>query len=342
MNRAAPLCSFRYQLAQATIFHPAVQVAIGIWITAYAVVLMLAHGRLPFDRPAVAELPFALQLAAPTAGMIEIFLLMAVVFALTRRRELPDITARAPDRRTAMTETLALLGYAAVGQAGGWILGPLLGCRPFSFHIAGTLFGHREPPPPRELWTWAIYNFVVFAVIPYVASRRRYSDTQLNLRSTNRGNDLVVIVVICILESGFELGAFNAGILSLSPHQLLLGVPLSLFFYGIGTVLPTMVLIYAILIPRFLKLTGSMVTTTLLGGLTYSSMHLVEGWSNFSSTRNVALSLIFVLLNYLGPGIFKSFVTLRTGNAWVHAIGYHAIAPHVIIDTPLLVRAFRL
>ena len=37
-----------------------------------------------------------------------------------------------------------------------------------------------------------------------------------------------------------------------------------------------MVLIYAILIPRVLKLTGSMVTTTLLGGLTYASMQLVE------------------------------------------------------------------
>jgi hypothetical protein len=47
-----------------------------------------------------------------------------------------------------------------------------------------------------------------------------------------------------------------------------------------------------------------------------------------------------VLFTYFGPGMFKSVLTLRTGNAWVHAISYHAIAPHVIIDTPLVVKIF--
>ena len=51
-------------------------------------------------------------------------------------------------------------------------------------------------------------------------------------------------------------------------------------------------------------------------------------------------SLIFVLLQYLGPGMFKSVLTLHTGNAWVHAQSYHIIAPHVIVDTPLLVKTF--
>ncbi len=31
-------------------------------------------------------------------------------------------------------------------------------------------------------------------------------------------------------------------------------------------------------------------------------------------------------------------LTLRTGNAWVHALSYHILAPHVIIDTPLVVK----
>jgi hypothetical protein len=101
-----------------------------------------------------------------------------------------------------------------------------------------------------------------------------------------------------------------------------------------------MVLIYSILLPRYLKLTGSTISTVLLGGVTYAAMHIVEGWSAFDSPRDTALSLIFVLLTYVGPGMMKSVLTLRTGNAWVHAISYHAIAPHVIVDTPLVVNVF--
>jgi len=32
-------------------------------------------------------------------------------------------------------------------------------------------------------------------------------------------------------------------------------------------------------------------------------------------------------------------LTLRTDNAWVHALSYHIIAPHVLIDMPLVVEA---
>jgi len=30
---------------------------------------------------------------------------------------------------------------------------------------------------------------------------------------------------------------------------------------------------------------------------------------------------------------------LRTGNDWVHALGYHAVAPRALVDTPLIVKA---
>jgi hypothetical protein len=194
-------------------------------------------------------------------------------------------------------------------------------------------------PGPAEFWTWAIYNFLVFAVAPYLYFRRRYTTTELNLRSTNRRNDTLLVLVVVAIESAFELSAFD-GIFSLSPRQALLGAPLAFALFFIGTVLPTMVLIYAILLPRYLKLTGSAISTVLLGGLTYAVMHIVEGWSVFDSPQNTALSLIFVLLQYVGPGMMKSVLTLRTGNAWVHAFSYHAIAPHMIVDTPLVVKTF--
>ena len=198
------------------------------------------------------------------------------------------------------------------------------------------------PPKPTEVWIWASYNFLVFAVAPYLYFRRRYTNTQLNLRSTNRRNDALLIVVVLVIESAFELAVFDKNIFRLSPYQVLLGAPLTFFVFFIGTVLPTMVLIYAILLPRYLKLTGSTISAVLLGGITYAAMHIVEGWSAFDSPRHAALSLMFVLLQYFGPGMIKSVLTLRTGNAWVHAVSYHAVAPHVLVDTPLMVKIFGL
>ena len=339
MDIAQPQLSLLVALIRSAVLHPAVQVAVALWIAANVAVVLLAGGFLPFDRPALAHMPFIQQVALPSLGLIEIFVLMAVVYLLTGRRVVPDLAARAPQRARAASETTLLLGYAALGQLGGWLLGPALGYRSFSFHIAGTVFGCSVPPSAGELWTWAIYNFVVFAIAPYLWFRRRYSATQLNLRSTDRMNDLLVIVVVMAIESLVELSAFP-GIFRLSARQLLIAAPLAFGVFMIGTVLPTMVLIYAILVPRYLKLTGSPVTTVLLGGVTYAAMHIVEGWSVFNTPRDIALSLIFVVLQYFGPGMMKTVITLRTGNAWVHAIAYHAVAPHVIVDTPLIAKVF--
>lgn len=325
---------------QAIVAHRGVRVVAALWVVGSVFVLWLAQGSLPFDRPAVAALPFSLQVAMPTLGMIEIFILTVVTFLLTSARAIPDMAARAPERRVALRETIGVLAYAFVGQVGGWVVGPAMGYRPFSFHIAGTVFGCSFPPTRAEVALWALYNFLIFAVVPYVYFRRRYTNTQLNLRSTNLRNDALLIFVVLTLESAVELTMFDNNILRLNLHQVILGAPLTFIVFFVGTVLPTMVLIYAILLPRYLKLTGSTISTVLLGGLTYAAMHIVEGWSTFDSPRNVALSLMFVLFQYFGPGMIKSVLTLRTGNAWVHALSYHAVAPHVLIDTPLMVRAF--
>lgn len=333
-SQAGPLTAF-----QSVLRSPLAWGAAAFWIIATALAWWLAQGFLPFDTPALAGFPFAQRMLAPSIGMIEVFVLMLIACWLTRRRRVPDIAARAPDHATARRETVMLLGYAMLAQAGGWVLGPAFGYRAFSFHIAGTLVGCSSPPQPGEIQLWAAYNFVMFAVVPFLWFRRRYSAEQLNLTSSNRGNDLRVILVIGVVESLAELAGLNADFFALTPRQMLIGGAATFFYYFIGTVLPTMILIYAILLPRYLRLTGSTVATVLLGGLTYASMHLVEGWAVYTSPRYTALSLLFVLFQYLGPGMIKSVLTLRTGNAWVHAFGYHAVAPHLLIDTPLFVKA---
>ncbi len=318
-----------------------IALAIVGWLGLNAIVLALANGFLPFDRPAQAGMPFALQVAMPTLGLIEQLALMGFVWWLTRRRNAFDMAARAPEVSLAWRETAALLAYAMLGQIGGWIVGPALGYRSFSFHLAGSMVGCSTPATPGEAMVWATYNFVVFAVIPYPWFRRRYSRFDLNLVSTDRRNDWTVILSVLVVESAVQLAAMP-GVFKMTPGAFLMAAPVAFTVFLFGTVLPTMVLIYAILLPRYLKLTGSMALTVILGGLTYALMHLVEGWSSFRDVHDTALSLVFVIVSYTGPGMFKSFVTLRTGNAWVHAIGYHAFAPHVIVDTPMIAKVFRI
>jgi hypothetical protein len=297
---------------------------------------------LRFVRPVFEDLPFVDQLIGPTLALLEVLALMGVVYWLTRSRAIPDVAARAPDRATAWREVLLLIVYGVLGQIGGFLIAHAFGWHPFSFHIAGTLYGALEQDlvAPAEVFTWAIYNFVVYAVVPYLFFRRRYSAEALNLKSSNRRNDLLVIVVVLVLEALFQLSALSSAILRLSPSQLTLGIPLTFVLYFLGTVLPTMVLIYAILVPRLLKLTGSLATTVILGGVAYTLVHGMDAWLVFASPTDAILSVIFLFFTYFAPGMFKTFLTLRTGNAWVHVWAYHALAPHTLIDTPLIVKVF--
>jgi hypothetical protein len=310
------------------------------WLVLNAAILALARGYLPFDRPNLAGTPFWLQVAMPTIAMIEQFALMGLVALMTRGRPVGEIGVRAPAAPVARREVGFVLAWAMAAQAGGWLLGPALGFRPFSFHLAGTLVGCSTLASPAEAMVWAGYNFVAFAVAPYLWFRRRYSLRDLCLTFDRRGVDLRVTIAVLLVESAVQLAVVMPATLHLPLRVILSAAPLTFLLFLVGTVLPTMVLVYAILLPRYYKLTGSVPVTVILGGLTYAAMHLVEGWSSFANPADSLLSLLFVFLSYTGPGMFKSFVTLRTSNAWVHAIGYHAFAPHTLLDTPMIAKVF--
>jgi hypothetical protein len=105
MDIAQSQLSLLAALIRNAVLRPAIQVAAALWIVANVAVLLLAGGFLPFDRPAVANMPFIKQVALPTFGLMEIFVLMALVCLLTGRRVIPDIAARAPGRAPAASET---------------------------------------------------------------------------------------------------------------------------------------------------------------------------------------------------------------------------------------------
>lgn len=118
-------------------------------------------------------------------------------------------------RSQALHETLRLIAYALFGQALGWILGPLLGFKPFSFHLAGTLVGGHSDLAVAEVWSWAIYNFGFYAV-----------GHICGFKQSSQCNDLLVIVVIAIAESFFDLTSLSTSLNRLSFSQLALGLPL--------------------------------------------------------------------------------------------------------------------
>lgn len=312
------------------------------WVACNGLALAVAGDALPFDWPnAAARTPLG-RIVDANLVLVEVLLLTALTYWITRKRAKPDLAARAPRRSLAARETLFLLLYAAGALALGFFLARLAGWHPFGLHLAGSIYGTHEHVSPAEAISWAAFNLIVYAVIPLVYFRRRYSAEALNLRSGIRRADALLISVILGVESLVQIAALEPEIFDLSARQLLIGVPLTFTLYLAGAVLPAMVFIYAILVPRFLRLTGSTAATVILGGLTYTALHVWDAWTIFNSPSNAALSVVFLLLTYLAPGMFKTVLTVRTGNAWVHVWAYHAFAPHTLADTPHLVHVFHL
>ncbi len=309
------------------------------WVATNAGLIALGGGRLPFHATQLADQPTAGTVLQTNAMFLEVFALMGVVHLLTRGRPVPDVAARAPERGLAARETALVLAYGMFAMVGGYLVGTALGWHAFGFHLDGMVIRTGQAVVPREALGWAAYNVLAYAMAPFLFFRSRYTSDQLSLRSSNRRGDLKVILTVLVLESSVQL-LLQPAVFQLSARQLLLGAPLTFALSFAGTVLPTMVFVYCILTPRYLRLTGSFPATVILGGLTYASLHLLDGWTNLASPADAVLSALYVLLFYTAPGMFKTFITLRTGNAWTHVWAYHAIAPHTLVDTPLFVRIF--
>lgn len=316
-----------------------VQIGIAAWIVFAVSIPLLARGTNPFDQPDLAGLSYSSRVWSEVLGPVYALILICVIFALTHGRAV-DVGSRVPERIAAWRETIAVLVYGAVILIAGQFVGRLLGAHGLGLHLSGSMFGLSGQVTPREVYAWSIYNFIFYALIPYAVFRwLGYSNQQLCLRSTDLLNDILVIV--CVLGIGLAGDLRGNPIWRLDGHQFAVGGTIAFVASLFGTGLPIMIFLTSILIPRYKKLTGSTAATVVLGGFTYAALHLSEYWTRYDTTVHGALSFVFIMLLFGGPGMVKSYLTQRTGNAWVHLWGYHAIWPHVTDDTGIFVKIFQ-
>ena len=270
--------------------------------------------------------------------LVLVVLMFGLVVLLTRKRPVIGLAQRAPESSIARRETLAMWAYVALVMVAGRLIGQHLFGEGIALHLNGSLVGATRVQSPIEVYTWAAYNGILLALIPYVVFRMRgYSNEQLNLKSANLKSDLLVIIVVLAFSIGMDM--IGPNIFQLNRHQQLVGGLMSFWLHMFGTDLPIMIVIYSILMPRYFKLFSPM-TAYLLGAVSYPTIHIFESGTRYDSMGAAAMSLTFVYLLFIPAGLMKSFLTWRTGNAWVHVWAYHAISPHVTVDTRLIVNDF--
>lgn len=319
---------------------PSLWIALLTWCLLSASAILLCRNGVPLDRPELAGIPPITDVLNNSIGLFMIILLIGIVAFLARSRPSPNLAERAPARGIALRETLAMWMYGAVVLFAGRIIGEHYFGEGIALHLNGCLFGPTHVQSQTAVYTWAAYNGIFLALLPYLIFRLLgYSRQALNLRSANWRNDALIIAVVMLIGCAYELAGPN--IFQLTLHQQLVGGALSLVLHLCGTDIPIMIFIYAILLPRYARLFSPLVAF-LAGAVTYPLMHVFESWTRYDSPYHAAVSVIFVLLTFFPPGVMKSYLTFRTGNAWVHMWGFHAITPHVMVDTRLVVHDFNI
>jgi hypothetical protein len=229
--------------------------------------LPLCHGTMPLPIGPHPGEPAAMVISSSIA-LLTMVLEIGLVALITRRRALPDLAARAPERSVALRETIALWLYGALVLLAGRFIGLYFFGEAIAMHLNGSLVGATRVQSPAEVYTWAAYNGIFLALVPYVVFRMRgYSNQQLNLKSSNLKSDVIVIAVVLAIGCFMDL-TLDGNFLKLTQHQQIVGGLLTFVLHLFGTDLPIMIFIYSVLMPRYAKLTAP-VTAFLLGAASY-------------------------------------------------------------------------
>ena len=267
---------------------------------------------------------------------------VGIILLLTRGYKKRPHRLLHPPKAQASRELLLLVGYLIAIQLIGYAVGKLFGWHPISFHLAGSMYGTTDAVPWAEIFGWMAYNFMFYVVLPivYFWRKRGYTLTRLNLLSArNIKYDIFIIVAVLVIEVTIQLGGVSSQILHIPWQNGIPAAVIAFFVNLIGTALPTAVFIYALMFSRFVAVFRSPITVIVLGGLTYTLVHFFDYWMVFTSLGAFLASFGGLFLQYFMPGVIKAVLTYRTGNPWVHLWAYHAIAPHVVLDTPHFIDA---
>ncbi|MFZ0885718.1 MAG: hypothetical protein WAN14_20115 [Candidatus Acidiferrales bacterium] len=126
------------------------QVALILWVLISVAAVKLCHGTMP--------LPMGPHPGDPTAMVIFnsialVFLVLEIglVALITRRRPMPDLASRAPERGVALRETLLLWIYGAAVLLAGRLIGLHFFGAGIALHLDGSLVGATRVQSPEEV-----------------------------------------------------------------------------------------------------------------------------------------------------------------------------------------------
>jgi hypothetical protein len=241
---------------------------------------------------------------------------LALLFVLARGGA-PIDHRNAPNFRNPGKETAGLLAW----MAGVLAVGSVFDIRT---HIAfvGLAPGAQavwDQQTPTTAATWAIFNFVTLAVLPYWFFRYRLGyDPDSMLLRFNRPKVWAPYAVLVGIPPILFVATPEYYTTSAMGHAL------TLVLFTLGSFLPIMITTQSLLTPRLAVLARSWVTGSVLSALAYAALNITEAFLAWGSPAQVALSLAW-FMQVAFWGLAKAITTLRTGNAWLHIATTHTI-----------------
>ena len=144
-----------------------VQIATLAVAASYLYVYLVSDEKIDLQQPLFADYTTLDQLGAMFFTVLIMPLIyMAITYLITRERDV-DIADRAPERGVAKKEVIWLIIYGVIALSVGQIIGRAIWGEGIGLHLHGTLYGDVAPVSPMQVITWTLYNFTVYAVLPF-------------------------------------------------------------------------------------------------------------------------------------------------------------------------------